>query len=145
MPAFINTDNSNKKRKIYNANLAGESMGAAEDKMKEMVIRAFEKNADFTTNQITNPKGYTLRFEITKFSSQGGDVSCTITGEILRYPKSQSKHGAKDEKVMVNRDWSNSASVSGRGTDAVVQCVEAILELMVPKSIPVMKIDMTRR
>ena len=125
--------------------MTGTSMAVAEDKMKEMVIKAFEKESDFTTNDIDNPKGYTLVFKVTKFSS-GSETSCTITGDILRYPKSASKKaGAGEEKVMVSRDWSNTASASGSGNAAVLQCVEAILELMVPKSFPVMKIDMTRR
>lgn len=144
-PIFINTNNDDKKHKIYIANLTGTAMDAAEQKMKEMVVKAFKDDADFTTNKIDNPKGYTIRLEVTKFDVSGGETSCTITGEILRYPKAASKKGSADEKVMVSRDWSNTAAASGKGTGAVVQCVEAILELMVPKSIPVMKIDMTRR
>ncbi len=140
-PIFINTNNNDKKNKIYKATQTGGSMDDAENKIKEMVIKAFEKSADFTTNNVTDPKGYTLRFEVTKFKADAGDTTCTITGEIMRFPKS----GAGEEKVMVSRDWSNTASASGTNTAAVLQCIEAILELMVPKSIPVMKVDMTRR
>jgi hypothetical protein len=46
---------------------------------------------------------------------------------------------------MVSRDWSNHAAASGTDVTAVQQCIQAILELMVPKSKPVMTIDMTRR
>ena len=142
-PIFINTDNSDKKNKIYNANLAGSE--EAEAKMKEMVLKAFEKDSEFTTNNIKDPKGYTIRFKITKFESSGGDTTVTIQGEILRYPKAPSKKGAADENVNLSKNWENTATVSGKGSAAAVQAVEAILELMVPKSKPIMKVDMTRR
>jgi mevalonate kinase len=144
-PIYINTDNNDKKNKIYNANLTGSAVDAAENKIKEMVIKAFEKEAGFTTAKADNPKGYTIMLKVTTFKASGGDTTCTITGEILRYPKAPSKKGSADEKVMVSRDWSNTATASGKDTAAVLQCIESILELMVPKSIPVMKIDMTRR
>jgi hypothetical protein len=144
MPIFINTDNSDKKHKIYDATLAGSSKDV-EDKMREMVIKAFEKDSDYTTNTSENAKGYTLKFTITVFKASGGDSECTLEGEILRYPKAASKHGKHDENVNLNKNWKNSATVSGKGTPAAVQAVEAIMELMVPKSKPIMKIDWTRR
>jgi hypothetical protein len=148
-PIFINTDNNDKTNKIYVANSVGEGAAEAEDKMKAMVIKAFEKSAEFTTNKIENPKGYTLSFKVTKFDASGGDTSCTIKGEILRFPKSVSKSkqsdGSGTEKVMTSGEWSGSAKASGKGKGAMLDCVEAIMESMIPKSIPVMKADMTRR
>ena len=47
--------------------------------------------------------------------------------------------------VMIGGDWKGSATASGKGKRAMLDCVEAIMEGMVPKSIPVMKADMTRR
>jgi hypothetical protein len=85
-PVFINTDNTDKKNKIYVATAVGEGMAEVEDKMQAMVIKAFQKSAEVTTNNIDNPKGYTLYFKVTKFSASGSETSCTITGEILRYP-----------------------------------------------------------
>jgi hypothetical protein len=46
---------------------------------------------------------------------------------------------------MTAGNWSGSATATGRGRNAVLDCVEAIVEGMVPKSFPVMKADMTRR
>lgn len=149
-PIFINTDNTNKNKKIYIANAVGEGMSEAEDKMQEMVIKAFEKASDFTTNKIDDPKGYTLVFKVTKFSSADHETSCTIQGTILQYPAvtySKAKQSNKSDAVIVMfaGDWKGSATASGKGKRAMLDCVEAIMEGMVPKSIPVMKSDMTRR
>jgi hypothetical protein len=148
-PIYINTDNSDKKHKIYIANAVGEGLGEAEDKMQAMVIKAFEKASEFTTNKIDNPKGYTLVFKITKFNAGDHETSCTINGTILQYPAvtySKSKESSGSDAVMVMAgDWKGSATASGKGKHAMLDCVEAIMESMVPKSIPVMKSDMTRR
>src|SRR5262249_52038352 len=140
-PVFINTDNTDKKNKIYVANAVGGDMAEAEDKMQSMVVKAFEKAPEFTTNKIDNPKGYTLYFKVTKFSASGGETSCTITGEILRYPtvsysKAKGAGKAQTEKVMFGGEWSASATASGKGKGAILDCVDAIMERIVPKSIP---------
>ncbi len=143
-PIFINTNNSDKKHRIYVGDKAGSAAVPAEDKIKEMVIKIIANEATFTTNNITDPKGYTLFFEVSEFSGSGGSVDCKITGEILRYPSSATKgHGAKAEKVMVSGEWSGKAQVSGR--DALAQAIEAIMEKIVPKSFAVMTADMARR
>ena len=148
MPIFINTDNSDKKNKIYNAKLVGSRLDDAEAKMKEMVIKAFENDAEFTTNKIDDPKGYTLMFEVTKFEGTDRDASCTISGEIIRYPKSVShskkaQKGKGSEKVMIGGDWSISSAVSGK--NSIVRCVEEVMKVLVPKSKTVMKADFARR
>ena len=147
-PIYINTDNSNKSDKVFIASLAGDSVDTVEAKMKEMVVKAIEKAPEFTTNKVDPAKGYTLRFKITKFKSEGRDASCTIAGEILRYPtvsysKAKGAGSTQTETVMFAGNWGGSASASGRS--AAVDCVEAIMESMIPKSYPVMKSDMTRR
>lgn len=143
-PIFINTDNSDKKHKIYLGDKAGSASKDAEDKIEEMVVKAFANEAAFTTNKITDAKGYTLFFEVTEFSGSSRDVSCKVVGEILRYPSSATKgHGRKAEKVMISGEWSGKAAVSGK--DALAQCIEAIMEKIVPKSFPVMTSDMARR
>lgn len=149
-PIFINTDNNDKKNKIYIANSVGEGAAEAEDKMKTMVIKAFEKVPEFTTNKIDNAKGYTLVFKITKFDGGDHETSCTISGQILQYPTitySKAKGSKKNDSIMVmtSGEWKGHASALGRGKRAMIDCVEAIMESMVPKSIPVMKADMTRR
>lgn len=148
-PIFINTDNNDKKNKIYNANAVGDGAAEAEEKMKAMVTKAFEKSSEFTTNKVADAKGYTLLFKISKFSSSEGQTSCTITGEILRYPKAFSKSkgsgGSGTESVMTAGQWSGSAKASGSGKGSMLDCVDGIMESMIPKSIPVMKADWARR
>jgi hypothetical protein len=149
-PIFINTDNSDKSKKIYIANAAGDVMAEAEDKMKEMVVKAFEKVPEFTTIKVGDQKGYTLAFKVTKFNAGDHETSCTIAGQILQYPAvtySKSKESNKSDSVMVMTAgvWSGSATATGRGKSAVLDCVDAIMEGMVPKSFPVMKADMVRR
>jgi hypothetical protein len=148
-PVFINTDNSDKNHKIYIANMVGDGSADAEDKMQSMVVKAFEKESDYTTNKIANAKGYTLTFKVTKFSAAAHETSCTIQGLILRYPASYSKSkesgGSGDDVVMFAGNWQQSATATGKGVQAMNDCVEAIMESMVPKSFPLMKSDMTRR
>jgi hypothetical protein len=149
-PIFINTNNNDKKHKIYVANAVGEGLAEAEDKMQAMVIKAFEKASEFTTNKIDDPKGYTLVFKVTKFETAEHETSCTIQGQILQFPAvtySKAKESSKSDAVVVMfaGDWKGSATASGRGKRAMLDCVEAIMEGIVPKSIPVMKADMTRR
>jgi hypothetical protein len=124
-PIYINTDNSDKKHKIYIANAVGEGLGEAEDKMQVMVVKAFEKASEFTTNKIDNPKGYTLVFKVTKFDGGDHETSCTIQGTILQYPAvkySKAKESKKDDAVMVmvGGDWKGSATASGRGKRAMI-------------------------
>src|SRR5215831_10116658 len=109
-PVFINTDNSDKNHKIYVATSAGEGAADAENKMHDMVVKAFEKESEFTTNKIDNAKGYTLQFKVTKFNSAAHETSCTIQGLILRYPASFSKSkqgdGSGEDVVMFSGNWS---------------------------------------
>lgn len=147
-PIYINTDNSDKNNKVYNANMVGPLSADVESKMQAMVVKAFEKASEFTTNKVDKPKGYTLYFKVTKFKSEGRNASCTISGEILRFPnvtysKDKRADASQVETVMTGTNWSNSASAMGR--TAVMDCVEAIMETMVPRSFPVMKADMGRR
>jgi len=143
-PIFINTDNSDKKKKIYIANKAGGASADAEDKMKAMIIQAFADSSEFTTNKVDDPKGYTLFCEMTEFSGSARNASCKIVIEILRYPASYSKgHGKKAEKVMTSGELSGKAEVSGK--DALGQCIEAIMVKIVPKTFPAMIADFAHR
>ena len=148
---YINTDNTNKTNKIFVAALVGQdAVTAAEEKIKATVEKALSKTTEFTTGTIPNPKGYTLRLKVSKFSASGNEASCTITGEILRYPTvtySKSKFAGKSqtETVMFAGNWTGSATATGHGKYAALECIEAIVESMVPRSFPVMKADMLRR
>ena len=144
---YINTDNSKTTDKIFIANAVGQDVAAAENKIKATLEKALLKVGDFTTGKVPNPKGYTLRLKVTKYSASGNEASCTITGEILRYPAvtySKTKLSGA-EKVMTGGEWKGSATASGQGKYAALECIEAIVESMIPKSFPVMRSDMMRR
>src|SRR4051794_21266438 len=121
-PIYINTDNSDKKNKIYIATKVGSAVvDAAESKMQDMVVAAFVKQPDFTTADVKNPKGYTLVFQVTEFSGSDNDATCKITGEILRYPPEKTKNkGTGAEKVMFSGDYSIKAAA--QGSHAILQC-----------------------
>jgi len=147
---YINTNNTNKTEKIFIAKLVGEEAPAAEEKIKATLETALSKTGDFTTGTIPNPKGYTLRLKVTKYSATGSEASCTITGEILRFPAvtySKSKFAGKTQTETVNfaGEWKGSATATGHGKYAALECIEAIVESMIPKSFPVMRSDMMRR
>jgi hypothetical protein len=147
---YINTNNTNKTDKIFIANLVGTEAAAAEDKIRTTVEKALSKSGDFTTGTIPNPKGYTLRLKVSKYEASGNQASCTITGEILRFPAvtySKSKFAGKNqtETVTFAGEWKGSATATGHGKYAALECIEAIVESMVPRSFPVMKADMLRR
>ena len=143
-PIFINTDNSNKKKKIFIGDKAGGASADVEEKIKAMVIKAFKDKSEFTTNKIDDPKGYTLFCEVTEFSASGGDKTIKIVIEIIRYPASYTKkHGLKGEKVMTSGELSGKGT--GSGKDGLSQAIELIMEKIVPKTFPVMISDMTRR
>lgn len=148
---FINTNNTNKLDKVFIATLVGaEAAAAAEDKIKATVEKALSKTADFATGFVPNPKGYTLRLKVTKYNATGSEASCTITGEILRFPAvtySKSKFAGTTQTETVNfaGEWKGSATATGHGKYAALECIEAIVESMVLRSFPVMKADMLRR
>jgi hypothetical protein len=143
-PIYVNTDNSDPNSKIYDGSKAGDAAVAAEQLMQKVVLKVIEKDATFTTNRIKNPKGYTIRLKISKLEVGTGETKCTLSGEILRYPRNTtSKSGSGEE--MVSTAMSGSATATGKGKGAVLDCVEAIAESLIPKAIPAMKTDMTRR
>lgn len=143
-PIYVNTDNTDKNNKVFIATKAGANSAQMEDKMKAMVEETFKDQSDFTTAKYDGAKGYTLLFEVTEFKKTGGDTTCTIKGDIVRYPSTTTKHRGKGvEKVMFGGNYSSTASASG--SNGAVDCVEAIMGVLVPKSKPVMKADMARR
>ena len=131
------------------ANAVGEGMADAEEKMQAMVIKAFEKVPDFTTIKTGSPKGYTLIFKVAKFEAGDHETSCTVSGMIVQYPVitySKARESTGSDAIMVSAgDWKSSATASGKGKRAMLDCIEAIMEGMVPKTIPVMRSDMLRR
>jgi hypothetical protein len=143
-PIFINTDNSDKKKRIYIGDKAGGLSAQVEDMIKAHIVRIITPKSEFTTNKVEDPKGYTLFCEVTEFGKSGGDTTIKIVMEIIRYPAAYSvKKGSKGEKVMTSGELSGTAT--GSGKSGLSQGVEGIMEKIVPKTFPVMIADMARR
>ena len=141
---FVYTDNSNPKAKIYTATNAGRYAAAAEAKMEAVVDRIIEKTPGFTTSPSDDAKGYTIRLKVAKVVVTNQSTKCDLTGELVRYPETSSKTGGKGAE-MVSTGFTGSATATGTGESALVDCVEAVTESMVGKAIPAMRSDMTNR
>ena len=145
MPAiFVDTDNSNPKEKLYNGVKAGQSAAKVEDKMQAVVKKIIDKAAGFTTTKFNNAKGYVIRLEISKLEVANHKTKCTLSGSIVRYPKGVTKKGAKGDE-MLSLGWGGSATADGTSEGSLLDCVEAVAESMVPKSLPVMTADYPKR
>lgn len=142
---FVNTDNTNPKEKLYNGKMAGIEAKAVEDLMQKVVIKIVGKNPGFTTAKLPNPKGYSIKLEISKLQQTAHEVSCSIRGELARYPNSFSVAKKGGAGSMVSTSFNGSAKATGSGKFAVIDCVEAIAEDMVAKAIPAMRQDMLQR
>ncbi len=143
MPIFIDTDNTNTKAKLYNGSKAGAAATKVEEKMGAVVKKAVEK-AGFTTIKSANAKGYSIRIELANIEVAGRDTKCTLKGSIVRFPKQMTQaRGAGEE--MLSLGWGGSATASGNGESAIVDCVEAITESMMVKGLPVMNSDFMKR
>lgn len=142
---FVNTDNTNIKDKLFTGQLAGENAMAAEDAMQKIVVKVAGKAAGFTTMKTPNPKGYSIRLKIAKLEQTPHETKCTVAGEIVRYPNTFSSMQKGGGEAMVTTGMSGSATATGKGKFAVIDCVEAIAENLVAKTIPVMRADMLKR
>lgn len=142
---FVNTDNSNIKDKLYTALLAGEDAAAAEEVMQKVVTKVVSKNPGFTTMKVPNPKGYSIRLKVSQLERSPRETRCTVSGEVVRYPNTFSAGHKGGGEAMVTTGMSGSATATGKGKFAVIDCVEAIAESLVAKTIPVMRQDMLKR
>ncbi|MEO5860523.1 MAG: hypothetical protein ABIR33_16450 [Pyrinomonadaceae bacterium] len=142
---FVNTDNSNPHAKLFNGIKAGTEAKAVEDLMQKVVVKVIGKNPGFTTNTQLNPKGYSIKLEIATLIHDGRETSCSLKGELVRYPKTFSNVKKGGGETMVSTSFTGSAKATGMGKFAVIDCVEAIAESMVPKTIAAMRQDMLQR
>ncbi|HTO69087.1 MAG TPA: hypothetical protein VMR31_04430 [Myxococcota bacterium] len=138
---YVNTDNSNAANKLYNAMKVGKSAAAAEKRMKQAVVDALSKVPDFQTD--TPGKGYSIRMKV-QAESAGRGTKYTIPVEIIRYPASAAKGGKGDEMVPTT-SRPGSATVEGGSEADLLDALEALTQSNVKASLPVMRIDMTRR
>jgi len=141
MPIYVNTDNSNPANKLFNATKVGKSAAAVEKRMQQAVIDAIGKAPDFNTD--TPGKGYSLRMKVNA-EPAGRATKYTVPIEIIRYPASAAKGGKGDEMVPTT-SRPGSATVEGGSEADLLDAIEALTQSNVKASLPVMRIDMTRR
>src|SRR4030095_377425 len=124
---YVETDNSDPNNKLFDASKAGAASAKAEAKMEKAVKAAFTQNKkapDFTTEkkQGETPKGYFIRLKVAKVEPGGGLTTCSLKGEIVRFPKEKN---AKNEtgEVMVSTSMTGNGIASGTNADSVADCV----------------------
>src|ERR1044072_3242373 len=83
-PIYVNTDNSDSKKKLFNASATG-SAAAVEKKMEEVVIETIRKDAPADFNTDKKGKCYSLRMKVMA-EKDGRSTTYTVKIEILRYP-----------------------------------------------------------
>jgi len=142
-PIYVETDNSNAKAKLYDASKAGQAATKAEGKIQAVVKKILDKDPGFTTIKSNGAKGYVVKLKLSKLEVENYKTKCTLTGEIVRYPKAPSNKGKGDE--MVSLGWHGSATADGTSEGSLVDCVEAIAEGMMPAGIKAMNTDFLRR
>ena len=138
---YVNTDNSNLKNKLYNAGKLGKSAAAAEKKMQQAVVEAISKVPDFNTDRAG--KGYSIRMKVLT-EPVGRATKYTVTVEIIRYPSIVGK-GGKGEELVPTMSKPGSATVEGGSEADVLDAIAELTKNNVKASLPVMRIDMTRR
>ena len=142
---YVNTDNTNATDKLFNGAKAGAEAKAVEEVMQKVVVNIVGKNAGFTTTKMANPKGYSIKLEIARLEQVGRETSCSLKGELVRFPNSFTVAKNGGAATMVSTSFTGSAKAIGMGKHAVVELVEAITEGMIPKAIPAMRQDMLQR
>jgi hypothetical protein len=144
MPIYVNTDNSNDKKKLFIA--TGLSNAAAvETKMQEVVIATIRKDAaaDFTTDKPDKPKGYSLRLKVVT-KKEGRETTYTVPIEILRYPPEVGKGGKGEYMVPIDVTLGH-ATMTGNDEAEILDVVAQLTKSAVKAAINPMRIDMTRR
>ena len=141
MSIYVNTDNSNPANKLFSATKAGKSAAAVEKRMQQTVIDAIGKAPDFNTD--TPGKGYSLRMKV-QAETSGRSTKYTVPVEVIRYPSSAAK-GGKGEEMVPTTSRPGSATVEGSSEADLLDAIEALTQSNVKASLPVMRIDMTRR
>jgi hypothetical protein len=96
--------------------------------MENAVERAVKGASGFTADRKGN--GYTVRLKVAELKVEPKGVSCKLTGEILRNPKSE----------MFTTSLTGSAKADGGKPDSLVaDCIEGAVEGMMKKALPEMK------
>jgi len=141
---FVDTDNSDPNKKLYNGLKAGSSAAKAEGKMQVVVKRIIDKAAGFSTTKFDKAKGYAIRLEVSKVEIADHKTTCRLSGSIVRYPPTVTmKRGAGEE--MVSTSMSSGATADGTSEGSLLDAVEAIAESLVTQSLPIMRADYLKR
>jgi hypothetical protein len=141
---FVDTSNTDPKRKLFNGLKAGNSAAKAEEKMQKAVKRIIDKAAGFTTTKAENAKGYAIRLTVSKVEAAAHQTKCSLSGSIVRYPPAVTMKGDKGEE-MVSTSMTGNGTVDGTSEGAVLDCIEAIAEELATKSVPIMRTDFVKR
>ncbi len=132
---YVNTDNSDRRKKLYIASKLGKSAAKAEEKMQDAVEAAVGKAPDFTTDKSRSKKGYTIILEV-KVAAGAGKTTVSLNILINRYP---------DGDTVMTTVKSGTATVDGGPEGFPLDVLEDLVTGAVPKTFPVMRIDMMRR
>jgi len=130
---FVNTDNSDSKNKIYNGVKAGGAK--AEEKMQKAVIRIIDKTDGFTTAKSDKPKGYSILLTVSKVDVGEHDSKCSLEGAVAEFPSGK----------IISARFTGSGRVTGTSERDIIDCVEAVAEDMILKSIKAMRDDFASR
>jgi len=142
-PIFVNTDNSDSKKKLFNASATG-SAAAVEKKMEEVVIETIRNDAPADFNTDKPGKGYSLRMKVVA-EKEGRSTTYTVEIEILRYPPEKAKRG-KGEAIVPITVKPGDATLEGATREAdLLDVIAQLTKSNVKAAIGPMTIDMTRR
>lgn len=143
-PIFVDTENTNPENKLFNGAKAGKASAQAEEKMKKAVVKIIGKAPDFTTNKTADGKGYAIRLVVAKVEVSGQKTTCSLSGDIVRRPREMTKKRGEGEE-MVSTSMKGNGSVDGTSDRDALDCIEAIAEDLVAKSLPAMRKDWVSR
>jgi hypothetical protein len=145
MPSiFVDTDNTDFNDKLFKASKAGSVSTKAETKMQETVEGIIDKTAGFTRTKYDKAKGYAIRLTVAKVEKADGKTKCTLSGEIVRYPRVANKKGELGE-LMLSTGMQGKAQADGTSDGAVVDCILGVTEDLLKKSIPIMRSDFLKQ
>ncbi|MGB7069405.1 MAG: hypothetical protein WBD22_07905 [Pyrinomonadaceae bacterium] len=126
---FVDTDNSNPKKKLYMAAKAGGSAAKAELAMKTAVETVINKTPGFTTTKTEKSKGYVLTLNVASIDGSGKEKKCRLDGAIARYPT----------ELLITKGLTGGAKADT--ADAIVDAISAIAEALTIKALPFMRAD----
>ena len=142
-PIYVNTDNSDPKKKLFDAGATGNAVVKVEAKMQEVVVKTIREDAPADFNTDKPGKGYSLRMKVVA-EKEGRSTTYTVKIEIFRYPPEKAKGGKGEEMVNITIK-SGKATLTGASEADLVDAIADLTKSNVKAAIAPMTIDMTRR